>query len=262
MDLGLAGKVALVCGASTGIGFAVADELGANGATLVICARDRQRLEAARARLAPTTGDVIAVPGDLSTDEGVSAVTTQALATYGRVDVLVTNTGGPKPGPADTHDWAVWEAAVALLLKSVVELTRAVLPGMRERGWGRVVAITSMAVKQPVDNLVLSNSVRAAVTGYCRTLANEVASQGVTVNTVLPGYTNTDRLGDLARATSERSGKPITEIRAQWTREVPAARIGEPREIAAVVAFLASTRASYVTGQSIAADGGWIKSLL
>jgi 3-oxoacyl-[acyl-carrier protein] reductase len=262
MDLGLAGKVALVCGASTGIGFAAAEELAANGVTLVICARDRQRLEAARALLAPTAKSVLAVPGDVSTAEGVHAVTSQALATYGRVDVLVTNTGGPKPGPADSHDWPAWEAAVALLLKSVVELTRAVLPGMRERRWGRVIAITSMAVKQPVDNLVLSNSVRAAVTGYCRTLANEVASHGVTVNTVLPGYTNTDRLADLARATSARSGKSTSEVEAQWTREVPAGRIGEPHEIAAVVAFLASVRASYVTGQSIAADGGWIKSLL
>ena len=165
-------------------------------------------------------------------------------------------------GLFDAHDWGAWQRAVELTLRSAVELTRRVLPGMRERKWGRVVNITSIAVKQPVDGLMLSNSIRSAVTGWARTLANEVATDGVTVNCVMPGFTRTDRVQELNAATAKREGVDVAEIEKRTQTQIPMRRIGAPREFAAVVAFLASERASYITAQSIAVDGGWIRSLL
>jgi 3-oxoacyl-[acyl-carrier protein] reductase len=153
----------------------------------------------------------------------------------------------------------VWQRALAQNLESVLNLTRGVLEGMRERQWGRIIHVTSIAVKQPVDGLILSNSVRAAVTGFARTLANEVAEDGVTVNCVMPGYTRTDRVVELAEKVG--GGDPVRGY-ARWEQEIPMRRLGEPHELAALVAFLASERASYITGQSIAVDGGWIRSLL
>jgi 3-oxoacyl-[acyl-carrier protein] reductase len=151
---------------------------------------------------------------------------------------------------------------VDLTLRSVVELTRAVLPSMKANHWGRIVNVTSIAAKQPVDNLMLSNSIRAAVTGFARTLANEVARDGITVNNVLPGYTRTERVVELAAATAKNEGTQPADVLARFDREIPMARLGEPRELAALAAFLASDRASYITGQSIAVDGGWIRGLL
>jgi 3-oxoacyl-[acyl-carrier protein] reductase len=155
----------------------------------------------------------------------------------------------------------MWDAATRLLLKSAVELTRAVLPGMKERRWGRILNVTSIAAKQPIEGLMLSNSLRAAVIGFARTLANEVAPFNVTVNNLLPGYTRTDRVQELARAAGAKGGSS-TDIISRWEREIPMGRLGEPREFAALAAFLASDRASYITGSSIAVDGGWIRSLL
>jgi 3-oxoacyl-[acyl-carrier protein] reductase len=151
---------------------------------------------------------------------------------------------------------------VHLTLRSAVELTRAVLPGMRQRQWGRIINVTSIAVKQPVDNLILSNSVRSAVTGFARTLANEVATDGITVNNILPGYTRTERVEVLAESTAAKEGVTPQDIVARFEQQIPMRRLGEPREFAALAAFLASERASYITGQSIAVDGGWIRSLL
>src|SRR6185503_10333711 len=171
MDLGLRGKVALVAAASRGLGRAIALELAAEGAKLVLCSRGRESLESARDMIVSCTGaEVHAVVGDVSNREHIDLVTTEAFAKFGQVDILVTNAGGPPAGTFDAHTWDVWERAVNLTLRSVVELTRAVLPGMRERKWGRVINVTSIAVKQPVDNLMLSNSIRAAVTGFARTL--------------------------------------------------------------------------------------------
>jgi len=165
-------------------------------------------------------------------------------------------------GLFEKHPWEAWERAVNLTLRSAVELTRAVLPGMRERKWGRIINITSIAAKQPVDMLILSNSVRAAVTGFARTLANEVATDGVTVNNILPGYTRTERVEQLADTTAAKEGIPREDVIARFEREIPMRRLGEPSEFAALAVFLASRQASYITGQSIAVDGGWIKSLL
>ncbi|HJU65695.1 MAG TPA: SDR family oxidoreductase, partial [Gemmatimonadaceae bacterium] len=172
------------------------------------------------------------------------------------------NTGGPPAGPFEAHSPEAWQAAVRQNLDSVVNLTRAVLPGMKERRWGRIVNITSIAVKQPVQNLILSNSVRAAVTGFARTLANEVGQFGITVNSVMPGYTRTRRVEELAEKNAALHGTTPEAELAVWERETPMGRIGEPRELAAMVAFLASERASFTTGASIPVDGGWIRSLL
>lgn len=262
MDLGLRGRVAVVAAASKGLGRATAAELAAEGARVVICARDVDALEATRAEIARDTGaDVRAVPADLATLEGVERVAAEAERAFGRVDILVNNAGGPPPGPFESHDWSRWEVAVNLNLRSAVELTRRVLPGMRERKWGRVLNVTSIAVKQPVDGLILSNSIRAAVTGWARTLANEVARDGVTVNNILPGYTRTGRVEQLNAAAAAREGISADDVRRRSEEQIPMRRIGEPREFAALAAFLVSERASYITAQSVAVDGGWIRSL-
>jgi 3-oxoacyl-[acyl-carrier protein] reductase len=263
MDLGLRGKVALVAAASKGLGRAVAHELAAEGAHVVICARGPDALHAARdAIVRETNADVRAVVADVSTIEGIEKVAREANELHGRVDILVNNAGGPPSGPFEQHAWDAWEKAVHLTLRSAVELTRLVLPGMRERRWGRIVNITSIAVKQPVDGLILSNSVRAAVTGWARTLATEVARDGVTVNNVLPGYTRTDRVEQLNSARAASEGVGIEEIQRRIEAQIPMGRLGEPREFGAMVAFLASARASYITAQSIPVDGGWIRALL
>jgi 3-oxoacyl-[acyl-carrier protein] reductase len=263
MDLGLRGKVALVAAASRGLGRAIAFELASEGAKLVLCARGAEGLESARGDIATRTGvDVHAVAADLSDRAQIERVASEALARFGQVDILVTNAGGPPAGLFETHSWDTWERAVNLTLRSAVELTRAVLPGMRARKWGRIINVTSIAVKQPVDNLILSNSVRSAVTGFARTLANEVATDGVTVNNIMPGYTRTERVEQLADATAKKEGLSAKDIVARFEKEIPMRRLGEPEEFAALAAFLASPRASYITGQSIAVDGGWIKSLL
>jgi len=263
MDLGLRGKVALVAAASRGLGRATALGLAAEGANLVMCARGAKDLEAARDEIAKSTGvEIHTVVADVSNAADVDKVTKEALAKFGRVDILFTNAGGPPAGTFEKHSWDVWEQAVNLTLRSVVEMTRAVLPGMRERKWGRVINVTSIAAKQPVDMLILSNSIRAAVTGFARTLANEVATDGITVNNILPGYTRTERVEHLADATAAKEGVTRSEVVARFEREIPMRRLGEPSEFAALAVFLASQQASYITGQSIAVDGGWIKSLM
>jgi 3-oxoacyl-[acyl-carrier protein] reductase len=262
MELGLEGKVALVAGSSSGLGRAVAEELAREGASLVICARGEERLAEAGEQVAAGHGvEVEAVSVDLSKPDEVDRLVAAALDRFGRVDVLFTNTGGPPAGPFGSHGPEVWDAAVRQNLFSVVNLVRGVLPGMRERGWGRIVNCTSVAVKQPIDGLMLSNSVRAAVTGFARTLANEVAPHGVTVNNVLPGFTRTDRLGALAERIAEDRGVTVEDAYGQWEEAIPAGRLGEPPELGALVAFLASERAAYITGQSICVDGGWVRSL-
>lgn len=261
MDLGLRGRVGLVAASSAGIGRAIAAALAAEGMKLVVCARREGPLEEARVELEGLGARVVAIPADLTEPQGVQKVVTAALESYGGVDVLVTNTGGPPAGPFEAHTPEVWEMAVRQNLFSVLNLVRAILPGMRERGWGRIINVTSIAVKQPSDNLILSNAIRAAVTGFARTLATETAADGITVNNVLPGFTRTGRLTELAAKRAEIQGVEPEDIWASWHREIPMGRVGEPRELASLVAFLASERASYITAQSIAVDGGWIKSL-
>lgn len=263
MELGLRGKIALVSASSKGLGRAIAEELAAEGASLVMCARGEEALRtAAESIRRSTAANVVEVAADVSRSDGIERVAKTALDSFGRVDILVTNSGGPPSGTFDNFTPEAWESATRLLLYSAVGLTRAVLPGMKERRWGRILNVTSIAVKQPIEGLMLSNSLRAAVTGFARTLANEVAPLNITVNNILPGYTRTDRMVQLAQANSEKTGAALEDIYARWEKEIPMGRLGEPREFAALAAFLASERASYITGSSIAVDGGWIRSLI
>ena len=263
MDLGLKDKVALVAAGSRGLGRAVAEELAAEGASLVLCAREAQTLSETAAAIADShNAHVLAVPADVTVTDDITRVVDSGIERFGRIDILITNAGGPPAGRFDQLTREQWERAIRLTLLSAVELARHVLPGMRERRWGRILNITSIAVKQPVENLLLSNSLRAGLTGFARTLANEVAAEGVTVNNILPGYTRTERLEELARMMAEKQGISAAEFRGKWEKEIPMGRLGEPREFAALAAFLVSERASYITGTSIQVDGGWIKSLL
>jgi 3-oxoacyl-[acyl-carrier protein] reductase len=262
MDFGIRGKVALVCGASKGIAYAAAEELAREGCSLAICSRDAASIAAAAKRLEALGVPVLTMVADLSTMDGVNHVVQETTARYGHVDILVANTGGPPTGAAMGHDWAAWTKASELLLRSIVELTRAFVPGMRERQWGRIISITSKAVKEPVPSLVLSNSLRAAVTGYLRTLANEVAAEGVTVNTLLPGFTATERLEALAEANTQRTGATRDAVYAGWIAQTPAGRLGKPEELGATIAFLASQQAGFITGQAILVDGGTVNTLL
>ncbi|MBI3653286.1 MAG: SDR family oxidoreductase [Acidobacteria bacterium] len=262
MDLGLQNKVAFVAAASRGLGRAVAEELAQEGASLIVCARGEKELQqACEAIHQNSSAEVFGVAADLSQAAALQRAIEQGLARFGRVDILVTNVGGPPAGRFENLSRENWEEATRLLLSSVLDLTRLLLPGMKERGWGRIVNITSIAAKQPVQNLILSNSLRAAVTGFAKTLAQEVAPYGVTVNNILPGYTRTERVEQLAQAMAEKEGVTPDDIRARWEAEIPMQRLGEVREFAALAAFLVSERASYITGSSIAVDGGWIRSL-
>lgn len=263
MNLGLTNKVALVCAASRGLGFAVAEELAENGCNLALCAREPASLRAAAHDLAERFGvQVIDVPTDLTVVDDIDRVVDTTRDRFGRIDILLNNVGGPPPGTFDAHDHTAWSKAYDQCLRSVVETTRRVLPGMRERRFGRVLNVASIAVKQPVANLMLSNSLRAAVVGFAKSLANEVALHAITVNNLLPGYTETERLQQLARSLADQRGIDEAEIFAGWAAEVPMQRVGTPREFAALAAFLASERASYITGQSIAVDGGCVRGLL
>lgn len=262
MNLGIEGRVALVGGASSGIGFAVARALAAERARVAVFSRSRERIQAAAERLRDATGaEVLPLEGDWSEPEVPERLVQETAARLGPVEILVTNSGGPPAMPAVAATAQDLEAACRLLLLPVQRLTAAVVPGMRERGWGRIVAITSIAVREPQPGLVLSNALRAAVTGYLKSVADEVARDGVTVNSVLPGYTATERLGELAAA---KAGSPeaAEELLASWAAGNPVGRLLEPAEIAAAVAFLASVPASGITGVALPVDGGRGRGLL
>jgi 3-oxoacyl-[acyl-carrier protein] reductase len=263
MDLGLTGRVAIVAAASKGLGRAVAEELAREGAHVAICARTASTLAETAAHIQKTTGrEVLHQALDVTDSAAVATFVAAAEARFGRIDICVTNSGGPPSNLFRNTSPEAWRAALDQLLMSTVCFARETLPRMQKNKWGRLITITSSAVKQPVDGLLLSNSIRAAVTGLARTLANEYAADGITVNNVCPGYTRTARTDDLATKISARTGSKLEEVIAGWEREVPAGRLGTPREFAAVVAFLASDRASYVNGTSIAVDGGLVRSLL
>ena len=262
MDLGLRGKVALVAAASRGLGRAVAEELAQEGVSLVLCARDEETLWQTCDEIRRNSNvEVLGVAADLSRTEDIERLFREATEAFGGIDILVTNAGGPPAATFENLSREAWQEATALTLTSVLDLTRLALPGMKAKGWGRILNITSIAAKQPVANLMLSNSLRAAVTGFAKTLADEVAPYGITVNNILPGYTRTERVEQLARTIAEKEGISPTEAQARWEAEIPMRRLGEPHEFAALAAFLVSDRASYITGSSIAADGGWIRSL-
>ncbi len=263
MDLGLRGRVAVIAAGSKGLGKAVAEELAAEGVLLVLCARGEEALRATADGIRKRFGaKVYTTAADVGKAGEPERVVLEGIAQFGKVDILLTNSGGPPAGPFESHGPEVWENAYRLVLGSVVEFCRAAVPGMKERGWGRILNVTSIAAKQPVDNLMLSNSIRAGVIGFARTLANEVAPFGITVNNLVPGFTRTDRMVELSEVTAKKESITAEEALARYAAQVPMARMGEPREFAALAAFLASDRASYITAQSIVVDGGWIRGLL
>jgi 3-oxoacyl-[acyl-carrier protein] reductase len=262
VDLGIKGRVAVVAAASKGLGLAVAKEMAKEGARVAICSRSREQIEnAAEAIRALTRAEVLSEVVDVRDEGQVKAFFRKTCERWGRIDICVTNSGGPPSKLFSETQTDDWRAAVDLLLMSAVFFAREALPRMKEQKWGRFVAITSYTVKQPADGMLLSNSVRAGVTGLVRTLANEYAPYGITVNNVCPGYTATDRIGELAATIAERQSVTPEEVIAGWEKQIPARRLGTPEEFAAVVSFLASERAGYVNGTSVSVDGGIVRSL-
>ena len=264
MDYQLKGKVALVCGASAGMGRSVAEALAAEGADLFLVARREETLAALSGELRRTHGvKVLFSAGDLASAADISRILKEHHEAYGRADILIANAGGPPQGAF--HEVCTegalrrgWE----LTFMSAVRMIRGLLPGMRERKWGRIVAITSVSVFEPIAGLALSNAYRPGLTGLLKTIATECAADGVTVNSVCPGYTATERLAELAATTSEKEGRPAEAVAADWATSIPAGRLGRPEEIAATVAFLCSEAASYITGVALPVDGGRLKGLL
>jgi len=263
MDLGLTDKVAMVAAASRGIGYACARELAREGARVFLCSRDASAATEAAQKIHQETGaDVAGIACDVTNDAEVQALINLAIERAGQIDVCVTNAGGPPAKTFAETDLDVFRQAFELNALSAIRFAKLVLPGMLERKWGRIINITSVSVKQPIDGLLLSNTVRAGLTGWAKTVSNEVAAQGVTVNNVAPGYTLTERQDELAEIRARAAGKSKQELIESWSLQSPIRRMAQPEEIAAAVAFLASERASYITGVTLAVDGGWVKSLL
>lgn len=263
MDLGIKDRVALVAASSTGLGKAVAYGLAREGAKLALCSRNPATLNQTAEQIGRDTGvEILAVPVDVTDEEEVHSFVDGVTARFGQIDICVTNAGGPPAKAFDAIAIQEWRRAVDLNLMSTLFLAREALPGMRERGWGRLITITSLTVKQPVDGLILSNTVRAAVAGLVKSLSNEYAASNVLVNNVCPGYTATDRLKELSSTLAKQSGASEEEIERRWTGQIPLGRLARPDEFADAVVFLASERASYITGQSILIDGGFAKGLL
>jgi 3-oxoacyl-[acyl-carrier protein] reductase len=264
VDLGLKGKVALVVAASKGMGRASAMGLGSEGARVAMCARGETDLRAAADDVRKQTGaDVLAVAADANKPEDIERVVAATREKWGGVDVLVANVGGPPPGPFEQMTDEHWKAAFEQVHLSTVRFIRAVLPDMKKKKWGRILAIQSSSVKQPVEGLILSNGVRPGIAGMFKTLANELGRDGITVNMVLPGRIRTDRFLGHQQDLASRAGKSLEEwIATRSTADIPMGRIGTPEEFANMVVFLASERASYMTGCVVQVDGGLIKSVV
>lgn len=251
MDLGIKNKVALVLASSKGLGKAVALELAIEGAKVIICGTDTEALTATEQEInAVAPNKVLAVICDITDEMQRKNLVDGSVKAFGDIEILVTNTGGPAAGPFEQFKLDDWKNIYNLLFLSAVDIIQQVLPGMKEKGWGRILTITSVAVKQPADNLISSNAVRTSLLGLVKSLSNEVAIHGITVNNILPGYTSTNRLQGLI----EKNPK-VNEVK----ETIPMKRFGTTSEFAAAAAFLVSERAGYITGQSLAVDGGWIK---
>jgi 3-oxoacyl-[acyl-carrier protein] reductase len=257
MDLGLENRQALVTGASRGLGRAIAATLAAEGAQVVAVARNLERLNDLVASSLGGRGSITARACDLGDSSAIEALGKLLQ----EVDILVLNTGGPPPGPASDTTDAVWSAQFEAMFLSAIRLTRLALPGMRERGFGRILAVVSSGVIQPIPNLGISNALRAALVGWCKTLAGEVAAEGITVNCIAPGRIATDRVAELDQGRAKREGLDIGQVEKDARAAIPAGRYGDAAEFAAVAAFLASSRASYMTGGMIRVDGGMIRSV-
>lgn len=257
MDLGLAGKVALVGGASRGIGKAVAMGLAQEGCRVAICARGREALEAAAAEIAGATGsEVLPVICDMAQYDDIRRFVAETVSRFGGLDIVVNNAGGPPLGTFEAHSDDVWQGALAQNLLSVTRTVREALPHLRKRGGGRIINITSIAVKQPIDGLILSNAARLGVVGLAKTLSRELGRDQILVNNVCPGLTLTDRMRQVLQGRATAQGRPVEEVVEEENRSIPVGRLGQPEDVAALVVFLASEPARQITGTTIQVDGG------
>lgn len=264
MDLGIKGRAAVVAAASQGLGYACALELAREGASVAICSRNEERInDAARRIVKEVPGTkVLASAVDLADADACAAFVDEAAAEFGRLDIVVTNSGGPTPGSFDQVSIDDVRRGVDTTLMSAIAVMAAAIPHLRKNQWGRIVNILSSTVKQPRINLLVSNTMRPGILGYAKSLSIELASQGITVNNVAPGFTRTERLDELAEHTAKTQHVKPEDVFAEWERTIPARRLGRPEELAAMVAFLCSDRAGYVTGVTVQVDGGSIQSLL
>lgn len=257
MDLGLEGKIAAVAGASRGLGRAIAQSLAAEGCVVSMCGRDGDALESAADRICQATGsDVFSSVADLSQAGGPERFIAETVERAGGLDILVTNTGGPAPGAFEDFDDQAWLTTAEAVLMPVVRLIRAALPALRARGGGRIVNVTSLSAKQPIEGLLLSNVYRPAIVGLAKTLSRELAADRILINNVCPGRISTDRLAQIDAASASASGQPIERVRTEMQQRIPLGRYGQPEEFAALVSFLVSRQASYITGTTIQCDGG------
>lgn len=263
MELGLKDKVAIVSASSKGLGKACAIGLAREGAKVVICARNLTELEKAKVEIENSSknNNVFAVQADVTNYEDVKKLVNLTVEKFGTVHILVTNAGGPPAGYFEDFKDEDWNSAFNLNFMSAVRLIREVLPFMKSQRWGRIINITSVAVKQPIDNLILSNSIRMSVLGLAKTLAFQLAKYNILINNVAPGYTLTDRVKFVIEQRAKDTGKTIEEVKAELSKDIPLGRLAEPEELANVVVFLASERASYITGATIPVDGGWIRGV-
>ncbi len=262
MDLGLKDKVAIVGGSSKGLGKACALALAREGAKVAICARSGEELHQTAEGIREAYGtEVLAVTADLTKYEDIKRLVSKTADAFGRIDILVNNTGGPPPGGFFDHDDEAWEAAFQRLLMYVVRICREVIPYMKRQGWGRIINDTSFTVKEPLDRLILSNVFRVGVISMAKTLSRELAKDNITVNNVCPGVFSTDRIQQLLAERAETSGKPIDEVRNDLIKDIPLGRMQDPEELADLVVFLASEKASGITGTTIQVDGGMVRGL-
>ena len=259
MDLNLKGKKALVTGGSSGLGVAAALALAQEGVDVTVVARKQEMLEAASRMIGKKTG---LIPKTISADVSNPDDVDQIIENTGEIDIFISNAGGPPPGQLTEVKRESWDDAYRLVLAFTINLTRGLIDNMIKQGWGRLIYITSVGVLQPIDDLILSNTFRAGVTGFCKTVSNNYAKYGITANCVCPGYTATERLQSLAEKRAETIGKTPDEIIKEFASLCPAGRVGKPEELAALIAFLASDKAAYITGASIPVDGGLVKSLI
>ena len=261
MDLGLAGRVALITASSGGLGAAIAETLAREGAKVAITGTNAAKLEATAQRIRAAGGTCLPLLWDLGDLALIEPCCAKIEAELGPVDILVNNTGGPPPSPAGGQAQDVWSSHFRSMVLVVIALTDRLLPGMKARGWGRVITSTSMGVIAPIPNLGMSNTLRASLVGWSKTLSREVAKSGITVNVLAPGRIETDRVRSIDANTAKREGKPVEEVAAASAATIPMGRYGDPQEFADVAAFLASARASYVTGSVIRVDGGLIPNV-
>ena len=262
MDLGIKRRIALVAASSMGLGKAVALKLSAEGAKVAICARGKERLFQTQDEIARETGgEVNAFVADVADRDQVHSLVKKVVDAYGAVEILVCNAGGPPSGMADEFSLDDYRHALELNLLSTVNLCYEVIPHMKEKRWGRIITMTSVAAKQPIDTLILSNTSRAGVLGFSKSLSNQLAPFNITVNSVCPGYTRTERVESLGRAYEEKGKGTIDDFYRSIEKSIPMGRLGKPEEIANAVAFLASEAAGYITGVSLQVDGGYIKGL-